>query len=133
MSFGSHEIAGRGLDLSKEAVGSQTRERLIWSAGALDCLGCFRTSGESITCRKVVARPGTSSVGLSQHTTAPGEPIVVRCQPGMSARKIARVQAEIGREALQEQSLLMDDIAGLSHRSIRKEGLNLLPRNLRFA
>ena len=33
-------------------------ERLIWCAGALDRLGCSRTSAESITCRKMVARPG---------------------------------------------------------------------------
>ena len=51
----------------------------------------------------------------------------------MSARKVARVQAEVSREALQEQSFLMDEIAGLGHRSIRKEGVDLLPGDLRFA
>src|SRR5215204_1629637 len=133
MALGVQEIAGRGLDLTKEPVGGKANQWLVRCTGEHQGFGCTCSRAVAIVRRSVVARPGESTIGPTKDTAAPGEPAIVRCQPGMSARKVARIEAKIGREALEEQSLLMVKVAGLRRGSVRKESMDLLPGDFRFA
>ena len=62
----------------------------------------------------VPARPGDLPFRMSQHAFAPGEPAIVRRQPSMSRRYVTLVKAEVGSEALEEEPLLVDQVARFS-------------------
>ena len=57
----------------------------------------------------------------------------MRLQPGPRRRQVAPVEAEVRREALEEEPFLMDDVAGLGRRSVGEEGSNLRPGDLWLA
>src|SRR5215204_5450325 len=118
IALGVREIAGRGLDLTKEPVGGQANQWLIGYTGERQGCGCTCSRAVAIVRRPVVACPAESTIGQTKDTAAPDEPAIVRCQPGMSAWKVARIKAQIGRKALEEQSLLMDKVAGRRHGSV---------------
>ena len=71
------------------------------------------------------ARPRTLPLQASQRSCASSQ--ARRC------RQIARVEAEVGREALEEKPFLVDDVAGFGRRSLREQRANLRPGDLRLA
>ena len=93
MGLGVQEITGRGLDLTKEPVGGQANQWLIRFTGERQGFGCTCSRAVAIVRGPVIARPAESTIGPTKDTAAPGEPAIVRCQPGMSARKVARIEA----------------------------------------
>ena len=103
--LGRPKPSGRGLDLAHEAVGGQADQRLGWRCGERQRLGRGGAGALGVAGRPVVARPGEPPVGAAEDAPAPGEPAVVRLQPGPRCRRIARVEAEVGREALEEEAL----------------------------
>src|SRR4051794_36122788 len=79
------------------------------------------------------ARPGNLSFRTSKHAFAPGEPAIVRRQPSTGRRHVTRVKAQISREAVKEESFLVDQVTWLRRRSVREQAANLLPGAIRVA
>ena len=73
---------GRGLDLAEEAVGGQADEGLGWRGRERQGLVRGGAGTVGVAGRPVIARPGHPPVGLTEDAPAPGEPAVVRLQPG---------------------------------------------------
>ena len=114
-------------------MGGQADQRLARRRGERQGLGRGGASQRGVSRRPVIARPGQSPIGLAEDALAPGQPAIVRLQPGPSPRQVARVEAEVGREALQEEPFLVDEVAGLGGGSGGKERADPPPGGLRIA
>ena len=120
--LGRRKSSGRGLDLAEEAVGGQGDERLARRCGERQGLVCGGASAHGVAGRPVIARPGRLPIRLTKDAPTPGQPAIVRVQPRPSPRQVARIEAEVGRQALQEEPFLVDEVAGLSGGSRGKRG-----------
>ena len=79
---GHQPVADRGRDLAQEAMGGQGDEGLVRRGGESEGIVRRGAGAGSVAGYLVVARPGDLPVRASEHAFAPGEPPVVRLQPG---------------------------------------------------
>jgi hypothetical protein len=126
-------VPGRRRDLADEAMRGQAGEGLLWCRREIERGGGGGARRRRVARGEVPAGPGQMPVGATEDAPAPSEPPIVRVDPGAGVDQIVAVEAEIGREALEEEPFLVDDVSWLRRRPVWKEGADLGPGALRLA
>ena len=105
------EPARIGGEFAEQAVGGEQGERLArlgrMGERALGVLVRFRF----VARLPVVLRPERLPLGLAEHRAAPRQPAVVRLQPCLRRRQVARIERERRGEALQRVRGLEFDVS----------------------
>src|SRR5262245_51593527 len=132
MGLGRSMVVGRRLDLAVEAVSAEADQWLARRLSERESLGHTAAGQNHVSLCPVISCPGQPTIGLTKDTLAPAQPPAVRFQPHPGVSEILGVEAEIGREALEEEPFLADEVSRLSGRSVGEEGADLRPGDLWF-
>src|SRR5215217_1250868 len=124
MRLGCQIITGRGREFAEKPVGGEAGQRLVGYRREVEDGGRMGARPPGVACGEVPASPGELPVCLAEDALAPGQPAVVCLQPGASARQIATVETEIGRQTLEEEAFLVNDVARFGRRSVGQDGMD---------
>ena len=131
MRLGLRDLTGGRVDLAEKTMCAQAHQRLIRVVGQSSraLVRCERACSISPAARWNCPQASCPSAWPS---TLPLQASHRSCAVNQSSgsRQVASIEAETGREALQEQSFLVDDVARRGRGPLREEWANLGPRDI---